>query len=114
MPDHEHLAVRRRRAVHRAGGAMAQLRDGGRRRVVAPVVLALALVATVAAPTRALAGAGPSEATEAAAAGTPLAAGQTTLTTTATNVAARTDRRPVAGGVYDARARTTFITWAGK
>jgi hypothetical protein len=28
-------------------------------------------------------------------------------------VAARTDRRPVAGGVYDAAARKTFITWAG-
>jgi hypothetical protein len=34
--------------------------------------------------------------------------------TPATSVAARTDRRPVAGGVYDAAARTTFITWAGQ
>src|SRR5437868_5068409 len=37
----------------------------------------------------------------------------TTAVTTATGVAARTDRRPVAGGVYDARAATTFIAWAG-
>jgi len=29
-------------------------------------------------------------------------------------VAARTDRRPVAGGCYDATADTTFITWAGR
>jgi hypothetical protein len=93
---------------------MAQLRDGGRRRVVGSVVLAAVLVATVATPTRALAEAGPSEAAEAAAAGTPLTAGRTTLTATATNVAARTDRRPVAGGVYDAKVRKTFITWAGK
>jgi hypothetical protein len=34
--------------------------------------------------------------------------------TPALGVAARTDRRPVAGGVYDAAAQTTFITWAGR
>jgi hypothetical protein len=38
---------------------------------------------------------------------------RTTVMTTATSVAARTDRRPVAGGVYDARADTTFIAWGG-
>jgi hypothetical protein len=37
-----------------------------------------------------------------------------TLMTPATGVAARTDRRPVAGGVYDPQARTTFITWGGQ
>ncbi len=30
-----------------------------------------------------------------------------------TALAARTDRRPVAGGLYDAAARTTFISWGG-
>ncbi|MGC9669040.1 BNR-4 repeat-containing protein [Planosporangium sp. 12N6] len=37
-----------------------------------------------------------------------------TVMTPATGVAARSDRRPVAGGVHDARADTTFITWAGQ
>ncbi len=36
-----------------------------------------------------------------------------TLMTPATAVAARSDRRPVAGGVYDPIARTTFISWGG-
>jgi hypothetical protein len=36
-----------------------------------------------------------------------------TVTTVATSVAARTDRRPVAGGVHDARAGKTFISWGG-
>jgi hypothetical protein len=35
------------------------------------------------------------------------------LQTPAHAVAARTDRRPVAGGVYDAVARKTFISWGG-
>jgi hypothetical protein len=34
--------------------------------------------------------------------------------TPATALAARTDRRPVAGGVYDRRVDTTFITWGGQ
>jgi hypothetical protein len=34
--------------------------------------------------------------------------------TAAARVAARTDRRPVAGGVYDASVRKTFFCWAGK
>jgi hypothetical protein len=34
--------------------------------------------------------------------------------TPATAVAARSDRRPVAGGVYDAVARKTFISWGGQ
>ena len=33
--------------------------------------------------------------------------------TPVSHAAARTDRRPVAGGVYDAVAHKTFITWAG-
>ncbi|MFC4013763.1 BNR-4 repeat-containing protein [Nonomuraea purpurea] len=33
--------------------------------------------------------------------------------TAATGVAARTDRRPVAGGVHDPRTGTTFISWGG-
>src|SRR5689334_4505923 len=38
----------------------------------------------------------------------------TTVMTPASTVAARTDRRPVAGGVYDAAADTTFIAWGGQ
>jgi hypothetical protein len=34
--------------------------------------------------------------------------------TPATNVASRSDRRPVAGGVYDAHSNKTFISWSGK
>lgn len=34
--------------------------------------------------------------------------------TTASTVASRTDRRPVAGGVYDPVANTTFISWSGQ
>ena len=37
-----------------------------------------------------------------------------TVMTPAANAAARTDRRPVAGGVYDAVAHKTFITWGGQ
>lgn len=37
-----------------------------------------------------------------------------TVMTPATGVAARTDRRPMAGAVYDAAAKKTFITWAGQ
>lgn len=36
------------------------------------------------------------------------------VTTTATNVAARSDRRPVAGGVHDSKVGKTFISWAGQ
>jgi hypothetical protein len=36
-----------------------------------------------------------------------------TLLTPATSLAARTDRRPVAGGVHDRRAGKTFISWGG-
>lgn len=43
-----------------------------------------------------------------------LAPAQFTVLMPATGVAARTDRRPVAGGVYDARAHATFITWGGQ
>jgi BNR repeat-containing family member len=44
----------------------------------------------------------------------PASTPPTTLMTVATNVAARSDRRPVAGGLYDSRVRTTFISWAGR
>lgn len=37
-----------------------------------------------------------------------------TVATPATTVAARTDRRPMAGGVYDPVVKKTFISWAGK
>jgi hypothetical protein len=37
-----------------------------------------------------------------------------TVKTVAMAKAARTDRRPVAGGVYDATANKTFITWGGQ
>lgn len=36
------------------------------------------------------------------------------VTTTAQSVAARSDRRPVAGGVYDKKVGKTFISWAGQ
>ena len=36
------------------------------------------------------------------------------LMTPATAMAARTDRRPVAGGVYDPTAGATFISWGGQ
>ncbi|USX49877.1 BNR-4 repeat-containing protein [Lentzea sp. HUAS12] len=36
------------------------------------------------------------------------------VTTTAQSVAARSDRRPVAGGVYDRKVGKTFISWAGQ
>jgi hypothetical protein len=44
----------------------------------------------------------------------PVKAPQFTVTTPATSVAARSDRRPVAGGVYDPVANTTFVSWAGQ
>ena len=37
----------------------------------------------------------------------------TRLSTPASSVASRTDRRPVAGGIYDSAARKTFISWGG-
>jgi hypothetical protein len=37
-----------------------------------------------------------------------------TVQVPATSVAARSDRRPVAGGVYDPTAKKTFVSWAGK
>ncbi|WP_170155666.1 BNR-4 repeat-containing protein [Umezawaea tangerina] len=37
-----------------------------------------------------------------------------TTATTATSVAARSDRRPVAGGLYDPVAKRTFVSWAGR
>ena len=37
-----------------------------------------------------------------------------TVQTPASTVAARTDRRPMAGGIYDHVARKTFISWGGK
>ncbi len=90
---------------------MPQLLDGRRtRRTVASLALALAGLATVAAPAPAFADDDASSNSSAA----TWSAAETTVTTTATNVAARSDRRPVAGGVYDARANTTFITWAGQ
>ncbi|MFD9734288.1 BNR-4 repeat-containing protein [Umezawaea sp. NPDC059074] len=45
---------------------------------------------------------------------TPERTPEFTTTTTATSVAARSDRRPVAGGLYDAVAKKTFVSWAGQ
>jgi hypothetical protein len=71
-------------------------------RAVAVPVLAAATVAVVAAvPARAE--------TLVDTARTP----QWTVSTPATALAARTDRRPVAGGVYDPVAQQTFISWGG-
>lgn len=50
----------------------------------------------------------------AAAAPAPSGSAPTRLSTPATAVAARSDRRPVAGGVYDPVARRTFISWGGQ
>ncbi|WP_084557453.1 BNR-4 repeat-containing protein [Hamadaea tsunoensis] len=44
----------------------------------------------------------------------PQEPGVWTVMTPATGVAARTDRRPVAGAVFDPAADTTFITWGGR
>ncbi|MFS8100865.1 BNR repeat-containing protein [Lentzea alba] len=46
--------------------------------------------------------------------GSDLGKAKFTVTATATNVAARSDRRPVAGGVYDRKVGKTFISWAGQ
>ncbi len=46
--------------------------------------------------------------------GADLGKAKFTVTNTATNVAARSDRRPVAGGVYDRKVGKTFISWAGQ
>jgi hypothetical protein len=43
-----------------------------------------------------------------------LASTDFTVMTPASNVASRSDRRPVAGGVYDVHTDTTFISWSGK
>jgi len=66
-----------------------------------PFVVAAALAAPIAlqAPAYAQAGSG----------GAP-----TAFTTVASSVAARTDRRPTNGGVYDRRAGKTFISWGGR
>lgn len=97
---------------------MPQLLDGRRRRrTVASLTLAVSMAATVAV------GAAPAHAADPAPANAadpapdsigPASAVPTKVMTPATGVAARTDRRPVAGGVYDAQARTTFITWGGQ
>jgi len=68
-------------------------------------LLAAALAVTLAAPAPALASTGTG-----AAADEP----QMTVMTAATAVAARTDRRPVAGGLYDRRVDKTFVTWGGQ
>ncbi|GAA0798459.1 BNR-4 repeat-containing protein [Spirilliplanes yamanashiensis] len=68
-------------------------------------VLALAAVAALQAPA--------SAAPVTASALGPYAA-PTAYTTVATNVAARSDRRPTNGGVHDPAAKKTFISWAGK
>ncbi|TML25315.1 MAG: hypothetical protein E6G35_12330 [Actinobacteria bacterium] len=70
------------------------------RRVVLPVLLILALPLASAAPAHAATGGGSRERVMA-------------VMTPAAGLAARTDRRPVAGGLYDAVARQTFISWGG-
>ncbi|MBP2321555.1 hypothetical protein JOF56_001940 [Kibdelosporangium banguiense] len=46
--------------------------------------------------------------------GAEAAAPEFDVMTAASGVASRSDRRPVAGGVYDRRADSTFISWSGK
>jgi hypothetical protein len=71
---------------------------------------AVALLVAVAGPAVATApaAAAPVAPDDAVAAKRPMA-----VMAAATSVASRSDRRPVAGGVYDAVARKTFITWGG-
>jgi hypothetical protein len=75
-----------------------------------PKAMRAVAVPVLVAGTVALGAAVPAHAEQAAGAGrTP----QWTVSTPATALAARTDRRPVAGGVYDPVARQTFISWGG-
>jgi len=73
---------------------------------------------TAAAVVLLVAAAGATTAAAPASAGVPQASGgpsaEMTVATVASTVASRSDRRPVAGGVYDRVARKTFITWGGQ
>ncbi|HEV7900112.1 MAG TPA: BNR-4 repeat-containing protein [Planosporangium sp.] len=94
---------------------MPQLPDGRRPRSFAgsfTLAVATATVAALAATTTPALAATPALAGPSGPGGR--VAPPTTVMTPATGVAARSDRRPVAGGVYDAPADTTFITWAGQ
>jgi hypothetical protein len=77
--------------------------DAMRRLRLLAVPLSLSLVFVGAAPAHAHEPAGDDD----------LAARAMTVMTPVTAAAARTDRRPVAGGVYDAVAHQTFISWGG-
>jgi hypothetical protein len=91
---------------------MPQLTDGRRRRrSVVSLTLAVAVATTL------VASAVPASAAVPEPAGSPGRGAllpPTHVSTPATGLAARSDRRPVAGGVYDARAGKTFITWGGQ
>ncbi len=72
------------------------------RRIPLSAGAALATAAALAVPSPAVAG------------GVPRHGPQWTVQTPDTALAARTDRRPVAGGLYDPVAHTTFVSWAGQ
>ena len=84
--------------------AFSALQNGAMRRLrLLPVPLSIFLVVAGAAPAHARGPSGDDD----------LAARAMTVMTPVTAAAARTDRRPVAGGVHDAVAHQTFISWAG-
>jgi hypothetical protein len=84
--------------------AFSRLQNGAMRRLrLLAVPLSISLVFVGAAPAHAHEPSGDDD----------LAARAMTVMTPVTAAAARTDRRPVAGGVYDAVAHQTFISWGG-
>src|SRR5256885_1490191 len=84
--------------------AFSALQNEAMRRIrLLAVPLSILLVAAGAAPAHARGPSGDDD----------LAARAMTVMTPVTAAAARTDRRPVAGGVYDEVARQTFISWGG-
>src|SRR2546421_3405874 len=84
--------------------AFSALQNGAMRRLrLLAVPLSIFLVVAGAAPAHARGPSGDDD----------LAARAMTVMTPVTAAAARTDRRPVAGGVYDAVAHRTFISWGG-
>src|SRR5690349_23873609 len=101
MADGEQLVGHGAGPAPSGGGSMPQLVDARRTRVSLSVLAAV---------TVAVAGPVPAFSAEPAHGGRAPAM---TVLPPATGLAARTVRPPVAGGVYDPAARTSFISWAG-
>jgi hypothetical protein len=110
--------------IHDAARGHAPLRPGGlmlRHALGTVLALAMAAGATPSAAGAATSASGAAPAVSDAASGAATSAPgrfamapSSKVMTTATAVAARTDRRPVAGGVYDRKADTTFVAWGGQ